>query len=572
MDRLLPRTSLRDVSTPRIRDLSVLYSSLYDFWFHRGAWNATVNQLVTLLNCVALWVFAFILFFVVDWELVVSCEGDQCSKRSIFHAPTLHGNMTPGHTFLAVCFLLACAGSVLWELRCFVETACIMSELHDELRHHIRVGDRTPLHTLYFAARSHLHGRQGHALVPDHSYDLEERGGVNGGSTSATLNRDEVETVGQIFQRIDDISWNDYIHTVIRRVLRKDPGISNRQGVDELRVVQTMSVTENYLVALHAHHFFRRGSVLWWASESVVGQLLRLQFQSGRLLHPEEAVATTKKHLRLAFVASVVLYPLVVSFFLAKLLIRHVAVARSNPRYLVEYDWTQEAYWTFRLYNELPHMYEARLRSALDDLQRVMDDTESPIVLLRFPHRVAEIAILVLAILGLFNGSVVTVGFFWNRAVVWWLWLALIIYGTTIATQRHREITHRSDPYISGVRKLYYEDAKWRQQTSAFRENMTTHFMWPRIVVLLREFSTVLLLPAMLLWLYMRGEDELRAMSNFLQENSVYVEGLGHVCALAAFDHDGTQNPLHSPGSPTSPPELGNDEATKGSATGAATG
>jgi autophagy-related protein 9 len=547
MDQALPRTSLRDGSTPRIRDLGLLYSNLYDFWLHRGAWNATVNQLVTLLNCIALWIFAFAMFFMLDWDLIIGCEGEQCAKRPLFHSPAISGNMSTGHTLLAVCFLLACAGSVLWELRCFIETAHIMNELHSELRHHIRVGDRSPLHSLYFTARKSFHGRQGHALIPDVSDDRFATG-------------DTVEHVGNVFQSIEDISWNDFVHTVIRRILRKDQGISNRQTLDELRVVQTMSVVENYLVALHAHHFFRRGSVLWWASEFVVRGLVKAQFDQGRLRQPEEAVLATKQQLFRAFIASVALYPLVTSFFLAKTLIRHVAVARSNPRYLVEYEWTPEAYWTFRLYNELPHLYEARLRCALDEFQRVMDETEPPAVFLRFPHRVAEIAILLMAVIGLVNAGVVTVGHFWSRAVVWWLWLALVVYGTTVTTQRHREVTHRTDAYLAGVRRLYYEDASWRQQTSSFRGNMVRHFLWPRVVVVLREFAAVLLLPAMLLWLYLRGEDELRSMAKFLQEQSVYVDGVGHVCALAAFDTDpngkgGDDDPSLGPErSPTLPP------------------
>jgi hypothetical protein len=536
MDRLIPRTSLRDGSTPRIRDLSLLYSSLYDFWYHRGAWNASLDQLVTFFNCIALWVFAFILSFMLDWDLVLRCEGEQCSQRPLIHSPDIGSNLTPWHTFLSICFLLACAGSVLWELRCAIETWCIMSELHAELRHHIRLSDRTPLHALYYWARTVFHGRQGHALIPDTDYGYGDARSDFAGSTSEAH---EVQHVGRVFQSIDDISWNDFIHTVIRRVLRKDSGISNRHGVDELRVVQTMSVWDNYQVALHANHFFRRGSVLWWASENMVSELVKLQFSQGRLLQPEEAVSATKQKLGVALIVSIVLYPLVTSFFFAKLLIRHVAIAKSNPRYLLDYEWTPEAYWHFRLYNELPHLYESRVREARDHFQRVMDETEPPTVFFRFPHRVSEIAILTLAIVALINASVITAGHAWGRAVVWWLWLVMMVYGTTIATRNHREVSHRSvGSYFEGIRRLYYEDAQWRQQTSVFRSSIARHFMWPRALVLVRELATVVLVPAMLLWLYLKGESELRAMGYFLHEHSVYSEGVGHVCAVAAFDQD----------------------------------
>eukprot|EP00672_Neobodo_designis_P017392 CAMPEP_0174830272 /NCGR_PEP_ID=MMETSP1114-20130205/2430_1 /TAXON_ID=312471 /ORGANISM="Neobodo designis, Strain CCAP 1951/1" /LENGTH=773 /DNA_ID=CAMNT_0016064063 /DNA_START=202 /DNA_END=2523 /DNA_ORIENTATION=+ len=530
---LWPRMSIRDGATPRIRDLPKLYHLLYAFWLHRGAWGATLNQAVNLGNCVALWFFAFAAFFMLDWELVLGCDGDTCAKRPLFHAPVLHGNISPWHAFLATCFLIACAASVLFELRQTVEMACLMNELHGELRQHMRVGDRSPFHTWYFAARRYAHGRQGHQLLPD---DLEELNSSAVGDHAPSGAAVKVDRGVTTFHSIEDVSWDDFLTTVIRKVLRKDPGISNRRSVDELRVAQAMHATDNYLVALHSHHFFRRGSVLWWASDPVMRELLALQFSSGRLRPPQEAVDNTRAMLKLGVIVSAVLYPLVVSFFLAKLLIRHVAVARSNPRYLVEHEWTPEAFWTFRLYNEPPHLYEARLRVATEDFQRILDDTEPASIASRLPHRIAEIFILVLAVVGLINASAITVGHFGGHAAVWWLWLAVMVYGVTVSTQRQREISHRGEAYDRAVSRLYYEDAAWRHQTSAFRENMLRHFLWPRTAVVLREFSTVLLLPAMLLWLYLYGSEELRAMSVFLHENSVYVDGTGHVCALAAFD------------------------------------
>jgi hypothetical protein len=561
----LPQRSIRDEATPRIRDLKKLYHLLYTYWLHRGAWGATLSQAVNLGNCVALWFFAFSAFFMLDWELVLGCDGDTCAKRPLFHSPALHGNISAWHGFLAVCFLIACAASVLWELRQAVETAWLMSELHDELRQHFRVGDRSPFHTWYFAGRTWLHGRQGHQLLPD---DLEELNGHADANDDrhAAVNVDAAAATP--FHDLKDVSWDDFLSTVIRKVLRRDSGISNRRSVDELRVAQAMHANDNYLVALHSHHFFRRGSVLWWASEPVMRELLNLQFSSGRLRPPQEAVENTRAMLKLGVIVSAILYPLVVSFFLAKLLIRHVAVARSNPRYLVEHEWTPEAFWTFRLYNEPDHLYEARLRAALDDFQQVLDETEPPSIASRLPHRIAEIFILVLALVGLVNASAVTVGHFGGHAAVWWLWLAVMVYGVTLSTQRQREVSHRGGSYDRAVSRLYYEDARWRQQTSVFRENMARHFLWPRTAVVLREFSTVLLLPAMLLWLFLYGAEELRAMGVFLHENSVYVDGTGHVCALAAFDVDldvlarqhtsaSAEDMFASSGSPTAGVDMG---------------
>ena len=508
MVHVLPRRTFRDADSDRIIDLVVFYRHLYEYWYHRGKWRAVLNRLVDFTNCVVLSILVFVFGLMFDWESALNCEGSDCARVQLIHSPTWPKN----HKIAAFIFFAASVCAAAWELRRVVEGVWLHGEVHAYVQHVISVGYETPFHEYIRKFRTWRMTRGGHQELEDPDVDI----------------------TGKQLPSLDDISWPDFLE-IVCEVLRKDKGIVNRTKIDELRVVQTMMLIENFHIALHHHGILNRVP-LCFASDDFITFLIGSMMEGYRVRSGEQAEKHLKEQLFLYTLLYMLTYPFIVSFHFLKLLVKNVAAVRTKPENFFKRSWSTTATWKMRLYNEVPHIAAARLYKGSDVADRIIHKAgaarENPI--LRVLERSSGSIIFLIVVASTINTALLNYGTVFDRTLVWWLSTALLVFGMSSRESQvvDREYNHESD-LEELVCHTHYEQPAWRVSPSAFCKSISVELFPHRLWTITVAFFSVIFMPLVMLWIY--KSDALTYFILFMKDHHRTVDGIGSLCTPSTF-------------------------------------
>lgn len=227
-------------------------------------------------------------------------------------------------------------------------------------------------------------------------------------------------------------------------------------------------------------------------------------------------------------------YLLIVRFFFGE-----VAHLYYNPKEAGSRQWTHLAEWTFKEYNELPHVFRERLALSKGPADTYVAQFPSTVasVVGKFICSVFGALVSTMLFVGLLDDSLLTQTHIWHRNLLWYIG----VFAAVIALARSFRVedtpVHDPDQCLRAVAlHTHYMPHRWRGPGRATNPVVQDEFLSLyryRVLVFIEEIASMLLTPYML-WFDLPS----RAANivSFMSEFTVNPPGVGGVCSLAVFD------------------------------------
>jgi autophagy-related protein 9 len=248
-----------------------------------------------------------------------------------------------------------------------------------------------------------------------------------------------------------------------------------------------------------------------------------------------EYAATLKKRIRIFSLINLVLSPFLFIFVLAYSIFRYVEEIRNHPFLLGSREWTREALWKFREFNELPHIFQRRMYQSSPPAQSYVSHFPSALVgiVAKFLVFIGGAVAATLLLLGCLNQDLLLLGTLWGKTLIFYLG----VFGGLVAVSRHflmpEVILPDEAKYLEQVSVYtHYNPKSWRDpRSSVVRMELLRMFTYS-VKLYLKELLSILVVP----WIFLYSlPASIETLLDFIQRHTVEVQGMGLICEFADF-------------------------------------
>jgi len=297
-------------------DLERFLATLYQYYEVGGYWGIlamTVYHLVALAFTIG---FSFVLLFFVDWEAILSCDSEEsCRGVSLCYAEPF-SEVGPWRSTVLLCFILF---SVFWLANVAVAV------------HNMR--DASDMSTYY-----------------------KERLGIPCDELLSTM------------------AWSEVVSRLVQQQ-KEYPFCVVQDELTALEIANIIMREDNFMIALTNHDAFTSclppwlpprlvytRAVLWNLRTVIFGRLFdhKSRIRQDFLQSPQLLAS----RMRWMGLLNLMLVGPVLNFVTIYFFMRHAEEFRSRRASPLQRRWSDYAKWTFREFNELPHLFKARMTRA----------------------------------------------------------------------------------------------------------------------------------------------------------------------------------------------------------------
>ncbi|KAK1437319.1 hypothetical protein QVD17_03110 [Tagetes erecta] len=245
---------------------------------------------------------------------------------------------------------------------------------------------------------------------------------------------------------------------------------------------------------------------------------------------------TLKKRLMFVGIAMLLLSPFLVVFMLVYLFLRHAEQFYNHPSTASSRRWSNLSKWIFREFNEVDHLFKHRINSSITHASDYLKQFPSPVlsIIAKFVSFVSGGFAAILIIIAFLEESLLE-GHIFGRNLFWYG----AVFGAITAISRALVSDELLvlDPHGTmslTVQQTHYMPKKWRgkENTEFVRVEFETLFQYTG-KMLLEEMASIFLTPFLLIYVVPKRVDEIL---QFIEDFTVDVEGVGHVCSFSLFD------------------------------------
>lgn len=245
---------------------------------------------------------------------------------------------------------------------------------------------------------------------------------------------------------------------------------------------------------------------------------------------------TLKKRLMVVGLAMLLLSPFLVIFMLVYLFLRHAEQFYNHPSTASSRRWSNLSKWIFREFNEVDHLFKHRINGSIMHASDFLKQFPSPIIsiIAKFISFVSGGFAAILIIIAFLEESLLE-GHIFGRNLFWYA----AVFGTITAISRAAVpdellVLDPEGAMSMVVQHTHYMPKRWRgkENTEIVRIEFETLFQYTGMM-LLEEMASIFLTPFLLLFVVPKRVDDIL---RFIEDFTVDVEGVGHVCCFSAFD------------------------------------
>ncbi|KAG0310643.1 autophagy protein atg9 [Dissophora globulifera] len=251
-----------------------------------------------------------------------------------------------------------------------------------------------------------------------------------------------------------------------------------------------------------------------------------------------ELVDGLKRRFQFMGLATLIFSPFISIYLMLYFFFRYFEEYHKNPSSIGTRQYTPLAKWKFKEFNELPHLFDARINTSYPLAMKYINQfpKEKTILVARFVAFISGSFAAVLALMTLFDQELL-LGLEITPEKTVFFYLGL--FGTIMAVSRGMipDQTESFDPELllqGVVEHTHYMPTEWRDKlhTDDVRKQFALLFEY-NAVLFLMEFMSLLLTP-LILCLSLPNCSE--KIVDFFREFTVHVDGVGYVCSFAVFD------------------------------------
>ncbi|KJE90584.1 hypothetical protein CAOG_01880 [Capsaspora owczarzaki ATCC 30864] len=260
--------------------------------------------------------------------------------------------------------------------------------------------------------------------------------------------------------------------------------------------------------------------------------------------HAERLAKGLRKRFFFMAVVNLLFAPFIMVFMLTYFFFRYTEEFRNRPTTVGARQWTPYARWWLREFNELPHIFQARLNNGYKPASKYISKFNSEFL--------ALIARFIAFVLGAFAAIIIAVSIYnedfllqvhlvEGRSMFWVLGVLIAILGVVRTLIPDENLVF--DPPLlmrNVVYHIHMFPAHWKNREHTFEvagEFSTLFDM--RMVVFAQEVFSFILTPAML---FFKLPSTSRQIIDFIRQVTVYENGVGYVCSFALFNFERNGN------------------------------
>lgn len=215
-----------------------------------------------------------------------------------------------------------------------------------------------------------------------------------------------------------------------------------------------------------------------------------------------------KTQLKRVTIINLIFMPFLLIFIIMYMFLQYGEQFYNNPQLIMNRQWSTKALWKLRYYNELPHLFNARMENAAIATKDYDKQFPSRLygTIAHFIMFVTGSFFMIMIIITLLNENLLinlTISF--NRPILWYIG---IIGGVMAILKSFANIKYAYNPEKSMKRIMEYIDVKEEWVKDPRSTNIRNEIMklFPQRLVLLLEECYCLILTPYILWFVLRKE------------------------------------------------------------------
>lgn len=363
------------------------------------------------------------------------------------------------------------------------------------------------------------------------------------------------------------VEWSDIIHKILQLQQSGEYRIAIRSGQDikdELVIAQRIMRKENFMIAFFNQDLldltipipFIRGqrskmkfysrSLEWSIYFCVLSYMFshRYQVLNAFCMDP---IALQRRFI-VCGIAHAIFMPFLLFFMTLHFSMQNIYDFRSSQQYLGPREWSTVAKWTFREFNELPHIFERRLgpsyQAAEDYLNLFAPSSLSNTIgriLVFLSGSLGAVCIALAAV----NDAILLHVKIGNWNLLWYLGILGVGYSVgkgmlpkfTVAERYRRNLFAEMDMALEKVsHHTHYYPEFWKKRgwDDIIKASFVSFFQY-KVQLFVMEIASVIVAPIILC--FSLPQCALKICS-FVHNTKIEIPGTGDHCGYATFDFD----------------------------------
>lgn len=376
-------------------------------------------------------------------------------------------------------------------------------------------------------------------------------------------------------KELQTISWPTIVKKIIfLRDQNTNAVISGVPVVDDLKskkrlnahdIANRLMRRENYTIALFNRRvlsgplklpmlntFFLTKTLEWNLNLVIFDFLFDDNGQLDKAVLSEHSRLALAENLRsrfkLAGLLSIFLTPLLVVYFLLYFFLRFFYELRTDPGLMSSREFSPHAHWKLREFNELPHIFDKRLKLAVKGSNDYLNQFPKELtnIALKFVSFITGSIVAVLAILTVFgHDNFLNFELTEGRTVLFYMSTLGAIFTICKSSIGDDNVVFEPEASLRYVAQFtHYLPKAWegKYHTEAVRHEFCNLFNL-KVVLVFKELASLILLPYLL---YFRLPNSSERIVDFFREFTIHVDGLGYVCSFAMFNFEDNKDKPNS--------------------------
>lgn len=238
-------------------------------------------------------------------------------------------------------------------------------------------------------------------------------------------------------------------------------------------------------------------------------------------------------------VVHVLLLPYMLVFMTIHFFLQNASQFHTSGAYLGPRQWNPLMLWKFREFNELPHVFEARLNKSYEPANAYINSFKNPYiaVLARCVAYISGSFVAVLLLVSFVDDSILLFIHFGEHNLLWYLGICSAIFAASrsmIPDERKVETSSQQELMNKIVAATHLTDTDWdgKEHTIQVCDELKEMFPY-KAHLFAMEVMSVVLTPIVLCFSLPKCAPDIL---EFIKTHSVYADGVGAVCDYCMFD------------------------------------
>ncbi|KAI9348141.1 autophagy protein Apg9-domain-containing protein [Obelidium mucronatum] len=336
-------------------------------------------------------------------------------------------------------------------------------------------------------------------------------------------------------------------HSIVNRIMRKDnyliamfnkeilnlrvPGVLGGWLFGKKGIVVTKILEWNLYFCVVLYAFDEKGA-------------LRRRFLKSN--HRRRLVIGLQQRFELMGILNLLFSPFLLVIAILYSLFKYAEEYQKSPASLGARQYTLQAQWTLREFNELPHTFQTRLNRSYPLAVKYLDQfrKQKTILLARLISFIAGAFVAALAMLAILDQELTEFEITPGRSALFYI----TVFGGILAAVRgtipdETRIFEPESHLKQVIEETHHLPESWRGKLhTEFVKNEFSALFDLKMKQLLLEVASLVLAPFIL---YYSMPHSAEAIIDFIRDCTVDMEGVGFVCSFAAFDLARYGNPKY---------------------------